>query len=510
MTPVAGKKPCPAGIGNPLAHGRPNSAGLLDPVRQGRIVGRTTKISPLRRTGRDRTEEDIAMASAAAASSMPWYKTLNREQWRVLIASNLAWLFDGFEIYALFLTVGFALHQLLEAAQYKAIPEYAGYVLAATVFGWATGGVIGGIIADYIGRKRTMMLAILAYSLTTGLSAVAWNWESFAVLRFLVGVGIGSEWATGASIVSELWPDHARGKGGGLLQSGAGIGSFIASGVWLVIGGLGPNAWRFMYLVGILPALLVLWIWRGMPESGRWEAANARRRQAQEMRRRGVALEGEHAMLARFTVVDMFANKNVRGRLIGAFLMMLSVTPVGTLLLGDRGAARHRGRDFRLRRARLLRRLDRPQADGDDLVRHVPGADAGRLSVGKGHAGAARRRRDLRLLHRRHLVVGADLAAGIVPDAHARHGGRLLLQCAALDLRVRPADRRHADRRARRFRAGGDDRRAVLHRRPRGGAVHAGDQWQAAARGDRSEVGDRGRAGANWVAAGAVGAAAPG
>ena len=108
-----------------------------------------------------------------------------------------------------------------------ALPRYAGYVLAATVFGWATGGVLGGIIADYIGRKRTMVLTILAYSLTTGLSAIAWNWESFAALRFLVGVGIGSEWATGASIVSELWPDHARGKAGGLLQSGAGIGASL-------------------------------------------------------------------------------------------------------------------------------------------------------------------------------------------------------------------------------------------------------------------------------------------
>ena len=116
------------------------------------------------------------MDTSAAIGSSPWYRSLTREQWRVLIASNLAWLFDGFEIYALFLTVGFALRQLLEAAQYAEIPRYAGYVLATTVFGWATGGVIGGIIADYIGRKRTMMLAILAYSLTTGLSAIAWNW----------------------------------------------------------------------------------------------------------------------------------------------------------------------------------------------------------------------------------------------------------------------------------------------------------------------------------------------
>jgi MFS family permease len=115
------------------------------------------------------------MDTSAVVGSSPWYRSLNREQWRVLIASNLAWLFDSFEIYALFLTIGFALHQLLDAAQYAQIPRYAGYVLATTIFGWATGGVIGGIVADYIGCKRTMMLAILAYSLTTGLSAIAWN-----------------------------------------------------------------------------------------------------------------------------------------------------------------------------------------------------------------------------------------------------------------------------------------------------------------------------------------------
>ena len=266
------------------------------------------------------------MAQSEVTVGVPWYRTLNREQWKVLFASNLGWLFDGFEIYALFLTVGFALHQLLEASQYAQIPRYAGYVLATTVFGWATGGVIGGIIADYIGRKRTMMLAILAYSLTTALSAIAWNWESFAVLRFLVGVGIGSEWVTGASLVSELWPDHARGKGGGLLQSGAGIGSFLASGVWLLIGDLGPNAWRWMYLIGVLPALLVLYIRRNMPESARWEEANERRRLVREQRRSGVALQGVDAALTRFTVTDLFLDKSVRPRLIAAFLMMLSVT----------------------------------------------------------------------------------------------------------------------------------------------------------------------------------------
>ena len=264
--------------------------------------------------------------NSSTVGPLPWYRSLSREQWRVLVASNLGWTFDGFEVFALFLTVGFALHQLVDASQYAQIPRYAGYILATTVFGWATGGVIGGIIADYIGRKRTMILAILAYSLTTGLSALSWDWISFAVLRFLVGVAIGSEWATGASIVSELWPDHARGRGGGLLQSGFGLGSILASGIWLLVGGLGPNAWRWMFLVGVLPALLTLWIRRGTPESPRWQAASARRRAANALRRAGAVLDGEDQALTRFTVIDLFADRSIRRALVGSLLMMLSVT----------------------------------------------------------------------------------------------------------------------------------------------------------------------------------------
>src|SRR3981189_3870894 len=111
--------------------------------------------------------EGALMSTQEAVLHQPWYRSLSRDQWKVLIASNLGWTFDGFEIFALFLTVGFALRQLLDAAEYAAIPQYAGYVLACTVFGWATGGVIGGIIADYIGRKRTLMLAIPPHSPNT-------------------------------------------------------------------------------------------------------------------------------------------------------------------------------------------------------------------------------------------------------------------------------------------------------------------------------------------------------
>ena len=262
----------------------------------------------------------------ATTAASPWYRSLNRTQWKALLASNLGWTFDGFEVFALILTVGVALHQLLDPSQYPLIPAYAGAIIAITVFGWGLGGLLGGVLADYLGRKRSMTLTILAYSLLTGLSAFAWDWLSFGVLRFLVGLAIGSEWATGASITAELWPAKARGKGGAFLQSGYPIGSILASGVWLLIGSSGPGAWRYMFLIGVLPALLVFWIRRNIPESPRWEDSNRRRRAAYDLRRQGAALEGENAALVRFTLVDMFAEPAVRMRLLLTFVMSLSVT----------------------------------------------------------------------------------------------------------------------------------------------------------------------------------------
>jgi MFS family permease len=235
-------------------------------------------------------------------------------------------MFDGYETFALILTVGVALRQLLDPSLFPQIPAYAGTVIGTTLLGWGIGGLIGGVLADYIGRKRMMIYAILAYSLMTGLSAFAWDWTSFVVLRFLVGIAIGSEWATGSSITAEMWPDHARGKAAGLMQCGLGIGFFLASFLWLFVSGFGPDAWRIMYLIGVLPALLVLWIRAGIPESPLWEQANERRKAALERQRSGAALAGEEASLTRFTLADLFVDPAMRRRTIIVFLMSLTTT----------------------------------------------------------------------------------------------------------------------------------------------------------------------------------------
>lgn len=256
---------------------------------------------------------------------LPWYRSINRKQWNTLLASNLGWLFDGYETYALILTVGVALRELLDPSKFPQIPFYAGAVIAITVLGWGIGGLIGGVLADYIGRKKMMIYAILAYSLMTGLSAFAQDWYSFAILRLLVGIAIGSEWATGTSMMAELWPDKHRGKGAGLMQCGLGIGFFLASVTWLFVSPLGEGAWRIMYVIGIAPALVTLWIRRGMPESAMWEGVNKRRRAALERKQAGSASDADRT-LTRFTLFDLFANPVTRKRTLVALLMSLTTT----------------------------------------------------------------------------------------------------------------------------------------------------------------------------------------
>ena len=266
------------------------------------------------------------MVDASLTSGAPWYRSITNSQWKTLLASNLGWMFDGYETFALVLTAGVALRQLLEPSQYAQIPAYLGTVFGITLLGWGIGGMIGGVLADYVGRKRMMIIAILAYSLMTGLSAVSWDWTSFVILRFLVGIAIGSEWATGASMTAEVWPDHARGKGAGLMQCGLGIGFFIASFAWLFISPIGPSAWRYMYLLGILPALFTLWIRSGIAESGLWQRANEKRMAALDRRQRGAALSAEDQAMTRFTFVDLFAAPEMRRRTIVVFLMSLTTT----------------------------------------------------------------------------------------------------------------------------------------------------------------------------------------
>jgi len=251
-------------------------------------------------------------------------QALSAASWRALVASFLGWMFDGYETYALILVAPVALRQLLPPDQLASLPIYIGGLLAVTLVGWATGGIIAGVLADYIGRKRMLMLSILWYALFTGLTAFAGSYASLLILRFLTGLGLGAEWGPGTAILGESWPSRSRGRAASVLQSAIGFGLLIASGVWLYVAPLGPAAWRYMFLIGVLPALSVLWIRTSVRDPEVWLAAHERRRLARQRVASGRPVSPEDRALVGFTVKRILAAPDLRRRLLLLLLLSLS------------------------------------------------------------------------------------------------------------------------------------------------------------------------------------------
>jgi MFS family permease len=247
-----------------------------------------------------------------------------RAAWRALLVAWLGWMFDGYETYALVLVAGVAMRDLLAPEQLPQAPVFIGGLLAATLVGWATGGVLAGILADYLGRKRTLMLSILCYSLFTGLTALSHAYWMLLLFRFLTGLGLGAEWGPGTAMVAEQWPPRVRGRAAGILNTAFGCGFLLASGVWLVVAPLGPEAWRLMFLLGILPALVLFYIRRTIDNPALWVEAAARRRAARERAARGEPLAPEERGLVRFTIVYLLATPWLRRRVLLLLVMSLA------------------------------------------------------------------------------------------------------------------------------------------------------------------------------------------
>ncbi len=214
-----------------------------------------------------------------------WWRLLSGYQWFVLIVAALGWLLDCLDQQLFLLARVPAMKELLQTPgggppRPDQVAEFGAYTTSIFLLGWASGGLVFGVVGDRWGRARTMLLTILLYSGFTGLSALSTHFWDFALYRFLTGLGVGGEFAVGVTLVAEVMPDAARPYALSLLQALSTVGNIGAALISMGFGQLeraglvgGAEkwaAWRWMFVLGALPALLLVWVRRRLREPDRW------------------------------------------------------------------------------------------------------------------------------------------------------------------------------------------------------------------------------------------------
>jgi len=232
-------------------------------------------------------------AAEPKADRTSWYRELTGYHWLVFIVCTVSWVFDCLDQRLFILARGRALSDLLgPQLRSSDLTWYGSLATAMLLVGWATGGVVFGVMGDRIGRTKTLTVTILLYSLFTGLSALSVSWIDFCLYRFLTGLGIGGAFAAAVTLIAEVMPPRARPYALGWLQALSSVGNIAGSmlAAWLLgqsyatDWALFPDGvfagWRMLFVVGTLPAALVVVVMLYVREPDSWLAAREAARRA--------------------------------------------------------------------------------------------------------------------------------------------------------------------------------------------------------------------------------------
>lgn len=289
-------------------------------------------------------------------SSSKWYSGVTRYQWLVLLVASLGWVFDAFEGQLFNLTRGAMLSEILEVGPGDpAVKQWGDIFLGIFLAGGTFGGLLFGSLGDKWGRKPVMVLTILFYSVFSGMTYFASELWHVGVLRFLVAMGVGGEWAVAAALVAEVFPKHARTHAGGIFHATGVLGTWLAALTAMQV----ENEWRIAYLIGIVPALLTLWVRSSVQEPEQWQEAK------EEGKRMG-------------SYADLFGDRRWRTRaLLG---MTLAAVGLGTFW-GVCVATQDLTRELLLRLGVEAATADREAKFAYGIIQ-VIGAGLGQLSFG--------------------------------------------------------------------------------------------------------------------------------
>lgn len=257
-----------------------------------------------------------ADASQDTGEQLRWYEGITGYQWLVLVVASLGWVFDIFEGQIFVASMRDAMPQLLEvqSADDPLVSEWNNYALASFLLGGAFGGILFGMLSDKIGRSKTMIVTILFYSVFTCITALANAPWQMVALRFLVAMGVGGEWAVASAMVAEVMPKRSRAQMSSIFHASSVFGTLMAAavGYFIISARLwGDDTWRLGFLIGIVPALLVVVIRWKMKEPEQWHAAKER--------------EKQDATQVTGSIPDLFRAENLRNTCVGIALATIGL-----------------------------------------------------------------------------------------------------------------------------------------------------------------------------------------
>jgi MFS family permease len=243
-------------------------------------------------------------------------------RWHVLLATWLGEMFDGMDASIFVLVLFPALSELLNTKSHSVVGVHGSYILATFMVGWALGGIVFGVLADQIGRARTLVYTILLYAVCTGLCGLSHTWQEMAFYRFLVGCGIGGEISIGGVLMAECWRGKSRLHATGAMCTSFGFGYIVAALLNLVLGSIG---WRWLFLAGVVPAILTAYIRAKLKEPAQFELMREYKKRLRA-KPKG-ELTDEEAALLKPTLPQVFSKENL-GRTV------LSMCLASTAIVG--------------------------------------------------------------------------------------------------------------------------------------------------------------------------------
>jgi len=265
--------------------------------------------------------------SGVAVARLGGLRAVSRYQWLVFLVVWAGWTLDAADFGLFSLVLRPAMIELLGGnPPLTEIGKYGGLLSMAGLLGWAFGGFLFGIVADYIGRVRTLAYSILIYSVFTALQGLSQGILDFAVYRFIAGLGTGAELMVGIPLLTETLGETHRAKIAGVMMTGGAVGTFV--GAW-AYGLVGVYGWRYVFFVGIVPAILLAVIRRRMLEPDRFAGVQERRRAVAA----GLRDETGDREFMRFVPVQLFSRGNRYNTMVGVLFGLGSLLAIWTTVI---------------------------------------------------------------------------------------------------------------------------------------------------------------------------------